>query len=179
MELSRAESPDVVFTLEPVDVGGVIAKALRGLERSASDKRITLGVEGLGGPPLAVLADERALEHVLVNLVDNGVKYTPEGGQVTVRARSAGEAHVELEVADTGDGIEPQHLPRLFERFYRVDSGRSRELGGTGLGLAIVKHFVQRMGGEVSVESKLGRGTTFRVRLERARPSTDEARRPT
>jgi len=171
LELSRAESPDVVFTLEPVDVSRSVAKALRGLERNATEKQITLGVEGLGGAALFVQADAVALDHVLVNLIDNGVKYTPEGGHVTVRVRAADDDYVELEVADTGGGIAQQHLPRIFERFYRVDSGRAREIGGTGLGLAIVKHFAQRMGGEVSVESKLGRGTTFLVRLRRARPS--------
>lgn len=172
MELSRAESPEVAFTLEAVDVAAAVAKALRGLERSASEKKITLGVEGLGGPSLFVRADEVALDHVLVNLIDNGVKYTPDGGQVTVRVRAAGDEHIELEVADTGGGIEPQHLARIFERFYRVDSGRARVVGGTGLGLAIVKHFAQRMGGEVSVESTLGAGTTFLVRLLRAQKST-------
>ncbi len=175
LELSRAESPDVVFTLEPVDVASAVAKALRGLERSAMEKKITLGAEGLAGEALFVEADAVALDHVLVNLIDNGVKYTPDGGQVTVRVRAAGDEHVELEVADTGGGIAQAHLSRIFERFYRVDSGRAREVGGTGLGLAIVKHFTQRMGGEVSVESKLGRGTTFLVRLRRAQKSTDAA----
>jgi two-component system phosphate regulon sensor histidine kinase PhoR len=110
-----------------------------------------------------------------VNLVDNGVKYTPEGGSVTVRTRPDDTEHVVIEVTDTGGGIAPAHLPRIFERFYRVDAGRSREVGGTGLGLAIVKHFVQRMGGEVGVESKLGKGTTFRVRLRRGVAARDEA----
>ncbi len=173
LELSRAESPDVVFTLGPVDVGAAVARALRGLERNASDKRITLGAEGLGAAPRFVQADAVALDHVLVNLVDNGVKYTPDGGQVSVRVADAGDDGVAIEVADTGGGIAPQNLPRIFERFYRVDSGRAREVGGTGLGLAIVKHLVQRMGGEVSVESKLGRGTTFRVQLRRAAPPED------
>jgi two-component system phosphate regulon sensor histidine kinase PhoR len=172
LELSRAESPEATFALESVELGPAVAKVLRGLESAAAEKRIALGMEGLAGPPLRVRADVRGLDHVLVNLVDNAVKYTPEGGQVTVRAREDG-AHVEIEVTDTGGGIAPQHLPRLFERFYRVDAGRSREVGGTGLGLAIVKHFVQRMGGEVTVDSKLGRGTTFRVRLERG--AADEA----
>jgi two-component system phosphate regulon sensor histidine kinase PhoR len=172
LELSRAESPEAHFTLESVDLGPAVTKVLRGLERAAAEKNITLCMEGLGGTPLLVRADVRGLDHVLVNLVDNAVKYTPEGGHVTLRAREAG-THVEIEVSDTGGGIAPQHLPRLFERFYRVDAGRSRDVGGTGLGLAIVKHFVQRMGGEVTVESKLGRGTTFRVRLERG--AADEA----
>jgi two-component system phosphate regulon sensor histidine kinase PhoR len=168
LELSRAESPDVAFTLGPVDVGVAVSRALRGLERNAAEKQITLGVEGLDDAPCFVEADAVALDHVLVNLVDNGVKYTPEGGRVTVHVDTTSEEGVVIEVADTGGGIAPQNLPRIFERFYRVDSGRAREVGGTGLGLAIVKHLVQRMGGEVGVESRLGRGTTFRVQLRRA-----------
>jgi two-component system phosphate regulon sensor histidine kinase PhoR len=173
LELSRAESPDVAFTLGPVDVGVAISRALRGLERNAADKRITLSAEGLDDAPLFVEADAVALDHVLVNLVDNGVKYTPDGGRVTVHLDTNPEEGVVIEVSDTGGGIAPQNLPRIFERFYRVDSGRAREVGGTGLGLAIVKHLVQRMGGEVGVESRLGRGTTFRVQLRRAAPPKD------
>jgi two-component system phosphate regulon sensor histidine kinase PhoR len=173
LELSRAESPDVAFTLGPVDVGAAVSRALRGLERNAAEKQITLSAEGLDEEPIFVEADAVALDHVLVNLVDNGVKYTPEGGRVTVSIDTDTEEGVVIEVSDTGGGIAPQNLPRIFERFYRVDSGRAREVGGTGLGLAIVKHLVQRMGGEVGVESRLGRGTTFRVVLRRAEPSED------
>ena len=110
------------------------------------------------------LADEDSLEHVLENLVDNAIKYTTPGGQVTIRWQEEGGAFV-LEVEDTGIGIPPQHVPRIFERFYRVDKARSREVGGTGLGLAIVKHLVQSLGGEVSVNSRIGKGTQFRIRL--------------
>jgi two-component system phosphate regulon sensor histidine kinase PhoR len=173
LELSRAESPDVAFTLGPVDLGAAVARAIRGLERNAAEKQITLSAEGLDEAPIFVEADAVALDHVLVNLVDNGVKYTPEGGRVTVSIDIATEEGVVIEVSDTGGGIAPQNLPRIFERFYRVDSGRAREVGGTGLGLAIVKHLVQRMGGEVGVESRLGRGTTFRVVLRRAELSED------
>ena len=101
-----------------------------------------------------------------MNLVDNAVKYTAEKS-VTVRVRAEGE-RVYVEVVDTGGGIAASHLPRIFERFYRVDPGRAREVGGTGLGLAIVKHLSQRLGGDVSVESTVGRGTTFRVHLRSA-----------
>jgi len=168
LELSRAESPDVAFALGSVDVGVAVSRALRGLERNAAEKQITLSAEGLDDSPCFVEADAVALDHVLVNLVDNGVKYTPAGGRVTVHVDTTSKDGVVIEVADTGGGIAPQNLPRIFERFYRVDSGRAREVGGTGLGLAIVKHLVQRMGGEVGVESRLGRGTTFRVQLQRA-----------
>ncbi len=110
-------------------------------------------------------ADARALEQVLVNLAENAVKYT-EKGSVTIRAAQDGESWI-VAVADTGPGIERHHLPRIFERFYRVDPGRSREQGGTGLGLAIAKHLVLGMGGDIGVESG-ERGTTFTVRLPAA-----------
>jgi two-component system phosphate regulon sensor histidine kinase PhoR len=101
---------------------------------------------------------------VLTNLVDNAVKYCPAGASITLRARLVGEgadARARVEVADTGPGIEPRHQPRLFERFYRVDGGRSRDMGGTGLGLSIVKHLVEAMNGAVGVESAPGHGSLF------------------
>ena len=100
------------------------------------------------------------MEQALVNLIDNAIKYTEAKGEVRVEVRQAGE-FAELRVSDTGPGIDSQHLSRLFERFYRIDQGRSRQLGGTGLGLAIVKHIAQVHGGRVGVESVVGEGTTF------------------
>jgi two-component system phosphate regulon sensor histidine kinase PhoR len=108
--------------------------------------------------------DEEALDTILDNLVDNAVKYTPSGGRVAIRWSMTGE-QVCIDIEDTGVGIPERDQPRLFERFYRVDKARARELGGTGLGLSIVKHLVQAMGGEVGVRSAVGRGTTFTVRL--------------
>jgi two-component system phosphate regulon sensor histidine kinase PhoR len=111
-----------------------------------------------------VWADEEAVSQILENLVDNALKYTPPGGHIRVRWWAEnGLAH--LEVEDTGIGIPEQDLPRVFERFYRVDKARSRELGGTGLGLSIVKHLVQAMQGSVEARSQLGKGTTFHVQL--------------
>jgi two-component system, OmpR family, phosphate regulon sensor histidine kinase PhoR len=112
-----------------------------------------------------VMADHDRLEQILINLVDNAVKYTDAGGRVTVAARPLAPDMVEISVADTGVGIPPSDLPRITERFYRVDKARSRELGGTGLGLAIVKHLVIAHGGELAIESEPGRGTTVRVTL--------------
>jgi two-component system phosphate regulon sensor histidine kinase PhoR len=100
---------------------------------------------------------------VITNLVDNAVKYCP-GAEVKVRAARQ-NGRVEIAVVDTGPGIDGKHLPRIFERFYRVDAGRSRELGGTGLGLSIVKHLSEGMGGSITVESTLGRGTSFSLGL--------------
>ncbi len=109
-----------------------------------------------------VRADPAALERILINLAENGVNYSSEGSEITVSGRLCEDGFVEVSVADQGEGIPPEHLPRIFERFYRVDSARSRENGGTGLGLSIVKHLVQEMGGDVWVESAPGRGSTFR-----------------
>ena len=114
-----------------------------------------------------VRADRRALEHILGNLVDNAIKYCPEGAHVKMSA-AAEQKRVRVLVSDTGPGIAPEHQPRIFERFYRVDAGRSRELGGTGLGLSIVKHLIEALGGTVSVESRVGGGSTFSFTLERA-----------
>ena len=118
-------------------------------------------------PGLAAWADEEAVDQILNNLVDNAVKYTPVGGRIRV-SWHAEDGHVCLEVSDTGIGIPERDLPRIFERFYRVDKARSREMGGTGLGLSIVKHLVQAMQGSVQASSQLGQGTTFVVRLPRA-----------
>ena len=102
---------------------------------------------------------------MLTNLIDNAIKFNREGGRVTVRHENGTRDRISVE--DTGEGIPAQHLQRLFERFYRVDRARSRELGGTGLGLAIVKHLARAHGGEVTVESKLGDGSSFTIELPR------------
>ena len=105
-------------------------------------------------------ADRKGLEQVFTNLLDNAIKYGGPGTRVRLRAQRAGNA-LRVEIADSGPGVEPRHLPRLFERFYRVDSGRSRDMGGTGLGLSIVKHLVEAMSGTIGVDSVPGRGATF------------------
>jgi two-component system phosphate regulon sensor histidine kinase PhoR len=110
------------------------------------------------------MADEEAVRQILDNLIDNAFKYTPEGGSVRVSCAIAGGG-VTVEVADTGIGIPRDDLPRVFERFYRVDKARSRELGGTGLGLSIVKHLVQSIGGQVRVASRVNAGSRFTVQL--------------
>jgi two-component system phosphate regulon sensor histidine kinase PhoR len=108
--------------------------------------------------------NSQLLEQAIVNLIDNAIKYSDAGGRIVLGCeKDRGE--VVISVRDEGQGIEPEHLPRLFERFYRVDKARSRNLGGTGLGLAIVKHIAQAHGGEISVESTLGSGSTFYLRL--------------
>lgn len=168
LDLSRIESRQWPVKLEPVSVEATARRAVEVCAEPARRKQIDLRVEIPEGT--AVIADARALEQVLVNLLDNAVKYTPEGGRATVSASVSGES-VDVEVSDTGPGIERHHLPRLFERFYRVDPGRSRGSGGTGLGLAIVKHLVQMQAGEIGVDTGEG-GTRFRVRLPQAMAPT-------
>jgi two-component system phosphate regulon sensor histidine kinase PhoR len=118
-------------------------------------------------PAIAAWADEEAVAQILDNLVDNALKYTPAGGRIQVRWWGE-RRQVGLEVKDSGIGIPERDLPRIFERFYRVDKARARELGGTGLGLSIVKHLVGAMNGTVSAVSRLNEGTTFSVRLPAA-----------
>jgi two-component system phosphate regulon sensor histidine kinase PhoR len=160
LDLSRIESRQLRLEAGPLDVAAVVKQVSELLAPSAHGKGLALSTEVPAGT--LVRADSRALEQVLVNLVENGIKYTSQGG-VTVRAERA-DGTCLIVVADTGPGIERHHLPRIFERFYRVDPGRSREAGGTGLGLAIVKHLVIAMGGDVEVESGSA-GTRFSVRL--------------
>jgi two-component system phosphate regulon sensor histidine kinase PhoR len=163
LDLSRIESREYWLSPEPMALGPFVDQIL-GLQRErAVAKHITLERQPAGDGPL-VRADRRALEQVLSNLVDNAVKYGSEGARVTVSAEIERNL-IRISVTDTGPGIAAQHLPRLFERFYRVDAGRSRELGGTGLGLSIVKHLVEAMGGTVTVESAPERGTRFSFTL--------------
>ncbi len=173
LELSRIESGVAPPRLEAVDAVELARRRLRDLDPRLRDAELSSCVEGEG--PLYVHADVRALEQVLDNLLDNAVKYTAAGGSITLAVGTNADAgvggdggRVRLEVRDTGSGIPARDLPRLFERFYRVDPSRSRALGGTGLGLSIAKHLAQSMGGEIGVESQLGRGSCFWLDLPAA-----------
>jgi two-component system phosphate regulon sensor histidine kinase PhoR len=161
LDLSRIESGEWQVTLGALDATALGQSTLELFRQRAQDKRLTLRSEL--APNLNVTGDRRALEQVLVNLLDNAVKFTPAGGTITLEGKRDG-GWIELAVADTGPGIDRHHLGRLFERFYRVDSGRTRDAGGTGLGLAIVKHLVQAMGGEIDVTSDRT-GSRFWLRL--------------
>ena len=170
LDLSRIESREFKLTFEEHEVGPLVKRVVDMFRERSEKKRITLGVDVPSDLPLARV-DTRAFEQVLTNLVDNALKYSPEGASVVVRVRSEGKrgkSVVRVAVVDTGPGIEERHLPRLFERFYRVDTGRSRELGGTGLGLSIVKHLCDALGGPIAVESEVGAGSTFSFTLKTA-----------
>ncbi len=166
LELSKLESRELALKPEALGVEDSITHSIELLGLAAKARRTRVTADVSPDVP-AVEADRRGLEHVLTNLIDNAIKYSPEGARVTVRARPR-DGSVRVSVEDNGPGIEARHLPRLFERFYRVDTSRSRSLGGTGLGLAIVKHMCEAMRATVSVESAVGQGTTFHVDLRRA-----------
>jgi two-component system phosphate regulon sensor histidine kinase PhoR len=163
LELSNIESGRVALVPMRLDLGDVIGGVAAMFERQAGQKR--QAVERAVPRGLTVRADRDRLVQILVNLVDNAVKFTPEGGRVRVEAGPGPDGRVEVRVRDTGIGIPSTDLPRITERFYRVDKTRSREIGGTGLGLAIVKHLVQAHGGELRIESALGHGTTVSFTL--------------
>ena len=159
MTLSQIEVNTREFHFSEHNVNEMLDQAAETIEQIARKKDVTVKVEH--APDNTVVScDSGAIHQVLTNLLDNAAKYTSEGGSIRVGARRA-DANVEFYVADTGIGIAPEHIPRLFERFYRVDKARSRQLGGTGLGLAIVKHLVLSHRGGVRVESRLGAGSTF------------------
>ena len=169
LSLARVEERAGGPRLVRVELENLVESAVRMHEEAAAGKDIALSVSLPPETPV-VFADRESLIQVINNLTDNAIKYTPAGGAVTVRAAPEGD-RVVLEVQDTGVGIPPEDLDRIFERFYRVDKARSREVGGTGLGLSIVKHLVQSMNGSVSVESIYQQGTTFRVSLPADAPA--------
>jgi two-component system phosphate regulon sensor histidine kinase PhoR len=166
LRLARIETGRDVFEVQPVGIDAVVESCVQARVAIAASKGVDLFTE-LPEGALRVLADEEGLRTILDNLVDNAINYTPSGGRVTVRWAGDGAA-VRIEVEDTGVGISSEHQNRIFERFYRVDKARSREVGGTGLGLSIVKHLTQVFGGTVEVFSRPGRGSRFTVQLPRA-----------
>lgn len=161
LELTAIEGGNVTLRAATVNLHELVADVCASLAAKAAANNVSLvnRVE----PDVMVYADARRLEQMLTNLIDNGIKFSREGGTVTV-SHEAG-THDQIFVEDNGDGIPAQHLERLFERFYRIDRARSRDMGGTGLGLAIVKHLALLHGGEVTVKSELGKGTIFTIHL--------------
>jgi two-component system, OmpR family, phosphate regulon sensor histidine kinase PhoR len=180
LELSAIEAGNVQVRAEPVELSPIVTDVIAVLGSKASAQGILL-INAVA-PDAVIFADARRLEQMLTNLVENAIKFNRPQGQVTIKfesgalsdqqrgdgetgAGSAAPKRDKIIVADTGEGIPAQHLERLFERFYRVDRARSRDMGGTGLGLAIVKHLARAHGGEVSVTSELGIGSTFTIEL--------------
>ena len=158
LDISRIEAGRYPLNFQRVAVADAVDNVLDMLEVEASSKNIELSAEI--DPALELVADKKALDQVLVNLVTNAIKYTPAGGHVEVDARVV-DGRVRVEVLDDGPGIDPAHRQRIFERFYRVDPGRSRDMGGTGLGLSIVKHLLEAMEGEVGVDPRSPKGSRF------------------
>ncbi len=162
LELSLIESGNVSVEPRRVRVAELTDEVFASFTTKASDREIKLFNDI--DATTTVLADNVRLEQMLVNLIDNAIKFNRVGGSVTVTCERIGEMDV-ISVTDAGEGILQEHLGRIFERFYRIDRARSREIGGTGLGLAIVKHLARLHGGEVSVRSILSEGTTFQIEL--------------
>jgi two-component system phosphate regulon sensor histidine kinase PhoR len=158
LTLARVESGEHRFDVQPVPAGELLREAVQNFRENARAYGIELQV--LDPPATTVAADREAIHQVFSNLVENALKYGGGGGRIVLGARPAVKG-VEFYVQDFGAGIPSEHLPRLFERFYRVDKARSRESGGTGLGLAIAKHIVLAHGGAIRAESELNHGSTF------------------
>jgi two-component system phosphate regulon sensor histidine kinase PhoR len=158
LTLSRIEQKRQKFEFDYHPVNELLHDAYDLIHPIAEKSGLRLEVEE--APPVTVLCDSEAVSQILTNLLDNAIKCTPAGGKIALGATAAG-GFAEIFVRDTGIGIPPEELPRLFERFYRVDKARSRELGGTGLGLSIVKHLVTAQNGSIRVESRVGEGSTF------------------
>lgn len=165
LTLARLEAGNEEEHVEvsPTRLAELVREAIEACSSKADSKRIALHAEV--GDEFRLAVNQSLIQQALVNLIDNAIKYSDAGASVTVRAERDGD-FVRCSVADTGPGIESSHLPRLFERFYRVDQGRSRQMGGTGLGLAIVKHIAQVHGGRVEVQSTIGKGSEFSLYLK-------------
>lgn len=163
LSISKLESGDDEVSVERLRLDKMAFDVADMLSIHASEKEVTINCH-MNNEPVNIMGNSDRVEQMLINLIENGIKYNKPGGSVTVQVFSNGiEANVAI--SDTGIGIAEENLPRLFERFYRVDKGRSRQMGGTGLGLAIVKHIIRSMGGGIEVHSKLGEGTEFLITL--------------
>jgi two-component system phosphate regulon sensor histidine kinase PhoR len=164
LSLSRIEQQDEDsgLNLEPIELKDICRAAHQIVRAKAAEKNIRINLDC--DQHLKIECDPTLIEQAVVNLLDNAIKYSDSGKSIDLLARSDNSNAV-IEVKDQGIGIAKKHLPRLFERFYRVDKARSRNMGGTGLGLAIVKHIAQVHGGQVTIDSTLGKGSTFAIRL--------------
>ena len=178
LDLSKLESGEVPLHREVVPLPSLVAQVISEIGVARPDRSVTVGADLPGDLP-PVTADRERVHQVLFNLVDNAMRFTPDGGAVTVSA-DRHNGSVQIHVADTGTGIAPEHLPRLFERFYRVDPSRSREDGGTGIGLAIARSVVEAHGGHIEARSEVGHGSvfTFDLPVAPAGPAVKNRRDP-
>lgn len=166
LTVSQIETGAIKISKKPLDLRPVILEIFEQLEAKAKKKNISLKLTGKEGP-LTVKADSQRIEQVLINLIDNGIKYGNPEGKVSVFVEER-KKMFQIIVRDNGPGISSEHLPRLFERFYRVDKSRAKQSGGSGLGLSIVKHIVKAHGSQITVLSKIDKGTSFSFKLEKA-----------
>jgi len=160
LTLSKIESKEFLLKKEKLYLSELIDDVLDFVKEGAKKKKISIDAVHISSS-FIIEGDRNILEQILINLLDNAIKYGREGGKITISANQKDQKEIEVSVRDNGIGIPQEDLPRIFERFYRVDKGRSQELGGTGLGLSIVKHLISAHGGRVWAESQLGEGSTF------------------
>jgi two-component system phosphate regulon sensor histidine kinase PhoR len=165
--LSQMETGAIRMNMESVNLRLITEDVCDRLEKIAHDRKVVLKVKPDNLTEVGVRADPQRIEQVMTNLIENAIKYNTEGGKVIIHFDEE-KKHFGISVRDNGPGIPPEHLTRIFERFYRVDKSRSKERGGTGLGLAIVKHILNGHGSKIAVMSKLDKGTTFTFKLEKA-----------
>jgi two-component system phosphate regulon sensor histidine kinase PhoR len=165
LTVSQIETGAIKIEKKPIDLRPVILEIFEQLESKANLRDIKLKMIGFQGP-IIVNADFQRISQVLINLIDNGIKYGNDGGKVIVEISERNKTF-QIDVKDNGPGIPAEHLPRLFERFYRVDKSRTKLSGGSGLGLSIVKHIVQAHGSKIFVQSKMDKGTIFSFKLEK------------
>lgn len=166
IDISRIESGDMRLSPRYFDIREFLLETVNEYRDYAEQRKVRIETQALGAEPISVLADRKRLQQAVANLLENAIKYNSENGTVEV-ALIPQKGDVIVSIHDTGIGIGDEHQERIFERFYRVDKGRSREVGGTGLGLAIVKHIVHAHRGKIEVESQPGEGSTFRISLPR------------
>ncbi len=167
-EISRLESGRIPIITENFVIQDLVAEVYEEFSMKASEKQLIMTFKKGTESPLLAAADREKIKQVLVNLIENAIKYSNEAGTITAGCYVVDDRHIYVEISDDGPGIAEEHLPRIFERFYRADRSRSRSVGGTGLGLAIVKHIVEAHGQTVTVRSKPGVGSSFGFTLERS-----------
>jgi two-component system, OmpR family, phosphate regulon sensor histidine kinase PhoR len=166
IDISRIESGEMKLSFRYFDLRSFLAATVNELSSAAEQKKIALQLEGQAKDEVEVYGDRDRLRQVMINLVDNAIKYSESGSTIVISTLEK-EDHVEVSVADSGIGIPEEHLPRIFERFYRVDKDRSREVGGTGLGLAIVKHILEAHHSSITVKSEVGKGSNFTFNVKK------------